>query len=158
MAGTNTLAWVRSPPAIPTTIRRLPKCSTRCANAVMCCLDYCAAAPRQSSMAHPRRAHSDFLPDLGSIFEIATWHEAMHLGQVTVIRRSLGNQPLFGAAPAESGNVVSLSAAEERRGRSLHHQLGGDAARQALLVAAELNGQCVACFLVRRHRTSRTNS
>ncbi len=50
----------------------------------------------------PAAGASDFLPDLGSVFEIATWHEAMHLGQVTVIRRSLGNQPLFGAAPAEA--------------------------------------------------------
>jgi hypothetical protein len=50
----------------------------------------------------PAAGASDFLPDLGSIFEMATWHEAMHLGQITVVRRALGNRPLFDATPAEA--------------------------------------------------------
>lgn len=36
----------------------------------------------------------DFLPDVASVFEIVTWHEAMHAGQVTVIRRALGHPPV----------------------------------------------------------------
>jgi len=50
----------------------------------------------------PAAGASDFLPDLGSIFEIAAWHEAIHLGQVSVIRRALGHSPIFGAAPEEA--------------------------------------------------------
>ncbi len=50
----------------------------------------------------PATGASDFLPDLGSIFEIAGWHEAMHMGQVTLVRRALGHRPLMGAAPAEA--------------------------------------------------------
>lgn len=37
----------------------------------------------------------DFLSDVGSVFEMAIWHEGMHSGQLTVCRRSLGNKPLF---------------------------------------------------------------
>lgn len=36
----------------------------------------------------------DVMPDVGSIFEMAVWHEALHLGQVTVARRALGVPPL----------------------------------------------------------------
>ncbi len=36
----------------------------------------------------------EFLTDVASVFETAVWHEAMHLGQVTVARRSLGHRPL----------------------------------------------------------------
>ena len=50
----------------------------------------------------PAAGASDFLPDLASTFEIAVWHEALHLGQVTMIRRALGHQPIMGAAPAEA--------------------------------------------------------
>lgn len=50
----------------------------------------------------PATGASDFLPDLGSIFEMATWHETLHLGQVTVVRRALGHRPLFDPAPAEA--------------------------------------------------------
>ena len=43
----------------------------------------------------------DFLPDIASVFEMAAWHEGMHAGQVTIASRSLGNQPIFAAPPAE---------------------------------------------------------
>jgi hypothetical protein len=39
----------------------------------------------------------EFMPDVGSIFEAAVWHEAMHLGQVTIARRHLGHPPMAGA-------------------------------------------------------------
>ena len=44
----------------------------------------------------------DMWPDMASIFEMAIWHEALHAGQVSVARRSLGNHPLFGSQPAEA--------------------------------------------------------
>jgi uncharacterized damage-inducible protein DinB len=37
----------------------------------------------------------DFLPDVGSVFELAIWHEGQHSGQVSVARRALGHKPLF---------------------------------------------------------------
>src|SRR4051812_27721073 len=52
--------------------------------------------------APPAAGASDFVPDLASIYEVAPWHEAIHLGQVTVVRRALGNRPLFDPAPAEA--------------------------------------------------------
>lgn len=36
----------------------------------------------------------DFLPDVASVFEMAIWHEGMHSGQITVVRRALGKPPL----------------------------------------------------------------
>jgi uncharacterized damage-inducible protein DinB len=36
----------------------------------------------------------DFLPDVGSVFEVAIWHEGRHSGQLSVARRALGHQPL----------------------------------------------------------------
>ena len=36
----------------------------------------------------------DFLPDFGSVFELAIWHEGQHSGQLTVARRALGYKPL----------------------------------------------------------------
>lgn len=50
----------------------------------------------------PATGASDFLPDLGSIFEMTNWHETLHLGQVTVVRRALGHRPLHDPAPAEA--------------------------------------------------------
>lgn len=38
----------------------------------------------------------EFLPDLASVFEMANWHEAMHAGQLSVVRRALGHRPLSG--------------------------------------------------------------
>jgi uncharacterized damage-inducible protein DinB len=37
----------------------------------------------------------DFLSDVGSVYELAIWHEGQHNGQLTVARRALGYQPLF---------------------------------------------------------------
>jgi uncharacterized damage-inducible protein DinB len=37
----------------------------------------------------------DFLPDIGSVFEMAIWHEGQHSGQLTVARRALGHKPLL---------------------------------------------------------------
>ena len=45
-------------------------------------------------------AITDWCPDVGTIFEGSVWHEAMHAGQVTLIRRALGHEPLFSADPA----------------------------------------------------------
>lgn len=50
----------------------------------------------------PVSGASDFWPDLGSIFEMVTWHETLHLGQVTVCRRALGHRPLYDPAPTEA--------------------------------------------------------
>jgi uncharacterized damage-inducible protein DinB len=36
----------------------------------------------------------DFLPDIGSVFEVAIWHEGRHSGQLSVARRALGHKPL----------------------------------------------------------------
>lgn len=36
----------------------------------------------------------EFLPDVGSVFELAIWHEGQHNGQLTVARRCLGHKPL----------------------------------------------------------------
>src|SRR6266480_1710202 len=43
----------------------------------------------------PAAGASDFLPDLATIFEMTTWHETLHLGQVTSVRRALGHRPVF---------------------------------------------------------------
>ncbi len=40
-----------------------------------------------------------FVTDVASMFESAVWHEALHLGQVTVARRQLGNPPMADAPP-----------------------------------------------------------
>jgi uncharacterized damage-inducible protein DinB len=37
----------------------------------------------------------DFLSDVGSVFELAIWHEGQHNGQLSVARRALGHKPLF---------------------------------------------------------------
>jgi uncharacterized damage-inducible protein DinB len=36
----------------------------------------------------------DFLSDVGSVFEMAIWHEGQHRGQISVARRALGHKPL----------------------------------------------------------------
>ena len=38
----------------------------------------------------------DFLPDYASVFETAIWHEGLHSGQVSMVRKSLGMPPLMG--------------------------------------------------------------
>jgi hypothetical protein len=50
----------------------------------------------------PAAGASDFLPDLASIYEMTPWHEMLHLGQVTVVRRSLGHRPVLDPAPVEA--------------------------------------------------------
>ena len=35
-----------------------------------------------------------FMPDFASVFETAVWHEGLHSGQLTVVRRALGYEPL----------------------------------------------------------------
>ena len=35
----------------------------------------------------------EFLADYGQVFETAIWHEGLHSGQLTMVRRSLGHQP-----------------------------------------------------------------
>jgi uncharacterized damage-inducible protein DinB len=37
----------------------------------------------------------DFLSDMGSVFELAIWHEGHHRGQLSVAHRALGHKPLF---------------------------------------------------------------
>lgn len=44
----------------------------------------------------------EFMRDVASIFEAAAWHEALHAGQVTVARRSLGHPPMVDA-PRDAG-------------------------------------------------------
>lgn len=39
----------------------------------------------------------DFTPDFASVFELAVWHEGLHCGQLSLVRRALGHQPLLGA-------------------------------------------------------------
>lgn len=41
----------------------------------------------------------DIMPDVGSMFELAVWHEALHAGQVSIARRSLGFEPLADVPP-----------------------------------------------------------
>ena len=40
-------------------------------------------------------------PDYVSLVETAIWHESLHAGQVSIARKSLGNQPLMSAPPAD---------------------------------------------------------
>lgn len=37
----------------------------------------------------------DFLPDVGSVFETAVWHEGLHSGQLSICRRAMGYQPVL---------------------------------------------------------------
>ena len=37
----------------------------------------------------------DFLSDVGSVFEMAVWHEGLHSGQLSVTRRVQGHEPLM---------------------------------------------------------------
>jgi hypothetical protein len=37
-----------------------------------------------------------FLPDFGQLFAFFTWHEGVHAGQVSMIRRALGHPPIAG--------------------------------------------------------------
>lgn len=44
----------------------------------------------------PASGASDFTPTVGSVFEVAVWHESLHSGQISVARRALGHKPVFG--------------------------------------------------------------
>jgi len=46
----------------------------------------------------PASGPSDFIPTIGSVFEMAVWHEGLHSGQVSVARRAMGHKPVFGAS------------------------------------------------------------
>ena len=37
----------------------------------------------------------EFLGDFAAVFEMAVWHEGVHSGQLTVVRRALGGQPIM---------------------------------------------------------------
>lgn len=37
-----------------------------------------------------------FLPDFGQLFAFYAWHEGMHSGQISMIRRALGHPPMVG--------------------------------------------------------------
>lgn len=46
----------------------------------------------------------DFLKDVAAVFEMAIWHEGLHSGQLTSVRRALGHPPVLPAptsSPAE---------------------------------------------------------
>jgi uncharacterized damage-inducible protein DinB len=50
----------------------------------------------------PLEGPNDFWPDKGSIYEMIGWHEMLHAGQVSMVRRALGHKPVFSAEPAEA--------------------------------------------------------
>ncbi len=37
-----------------------------------------------------------FLPDFGQLFAFFAWHEGMHAGQISMVRRALGHPPMVG--------------------------------------------------------------
>ena len=44
----------------------------------------------------------DFLSDIAAVFEMAIWHEGLHSGQLSSVRRALGHKPILSAPPIES--------------------------------------------------------
>lgn len=44
----------------------------------------------------------DFLADYGQVLETAIWHEGLHSGQLTMVRRSLGLQPAMTSPPQDA--------------------------------------------------------
>ena len=38
----------------------------------------------------------DFLADYGMVFQAAAWHEGMHTGQLSMVRRAMGHSPVMG--------------------------------------------------------------
>ena len=61
----------------------------------------CLDAMTEEDLAQPMpEGAPDFMTDIASAFEMITWHEGVHVGQLTVARRSLGHAPLF-QPPAE---------------------------------------------------------
>jgi uncharacterized damage-inducible protein DinB len=45
---------------------------------------------------------ASFCPDYASIFEMAVWHEGLHAGQITMVRRALGHKPVFSPETADA--------------------------------------------------------
>lgn len=43
-----------------------------------------------------------FLADYGMVFQAAAWHEGMHTGQLSTVRRALGHSPVFEAPASEA--------------------------------------------------------
>jgi uncharacterized damage-inducible protein DinB len=53
------------------------------------------AAQSDQDLANATRPGSpDFLPDVASVFEVVIWHEGLHAGQTSVVRRALGHPPV----------------------------------------------------------------
>jgi len=49
----------------------------------------------EQTLARPAAGDTPpIISDIASVFETAVWHEALHLGQVSVARRALGHAPL----------------------------------------------------------------
>ncbi|MEC7564407.1 MAG: DinB family protein [Planctomycetota bacterium] len=47
-------------------------------------------------LTHPTPEGSpEFIPDYASVFETAIWHEGLHCGQITMLRRNLGFDPVI---------------------------------------------------------------
>lgn len=44
----------------------------------------------------------DFLADYGMVFQAAAWHEGMHAGQLSIVRRAIGHTPVLGQPEAET--------------------------------------------------------
>lgn len=44
----------------------------------------------------------DFLSDIAAVFEMAIWHEGLHSGQLSSVRRALGHKPILPGPPVES--------------------------------------------------------
>jgi uncharacterized damage-inducible protein DinB len=62
-------------------------------------LEILAGMTEEGMSQPPPKGTPAIMPDLGSIFETAVWHEALHAGQVTIARRALGHPPLADAPP-----------------------------------------------------------
>ncbi len=44
----------------------------------------------------------DFLADFGMVFQAAAWHEGMHAGQLSIVRRAIGHTPVLGRSEVEA--------------------------------------------------------
>lgn len=71
-----------------------------------------------------------FVPDLGSIFHIAAWHEAMHSGQVNTLHRALevvppGHRPVPWTGPTPIRAMDRRSTPAEEAGHALEQELRG---------------------------------
>jgi len=62
-------------------------------------LEILAGMSEEGMSQPPPKGTPPIMPDVGSIFEMAVWHEALHAGQITVARRALGHPPLADVPP-----------------------------------------------------------